>query len=64
MLCPLNKKIRTRLKCTVYCTVPRYRKNSCVINVFDVSGIECKIVYIVIITLKSLGPDTVPAATV
>jgi len=63
MLCPLNKKIRTRLKCTVV-YIPRYRKNSCVINVFDVSGIECKIVYIVIITLKSLGPDTVPAATV
>ena len=44
MLCPLNKKIRTRLKCTVV-YIPRYRKNSCVINVFGISGIECKIVY-------------------
>ena len=44
MLCPLNKKIRTRLKCAVV-YIPRCRQNSCVINVFGVSGIKCKIVY-------------------
>jgi len=45
MLCPLNKRIRTKFNKSTVVYIPRYRKNSRVIYVFGVSGIECKIVY-------------------
>jgi len=45
MLCPLNKRIRTKFNKSTVVYIPRYRKNSRVIYVFSVSGIECKIVY-------------------